>query len=632
MNANVTGPAAPFDQNVTSVHVFLTKHDSRYKAGPMTFPRSLSALIAIALSATAAQACGSKNNLSGFTPSGDDASAPGDGSSTSSSSGSSGGYGDASLFSDSGPLGNGDDFPTPIIDNGAPATAPTLFGVPDQGTNGPCMYEPEMGSLFPNNWLPLRFRFNATQNETLFEIKLTIPNEKHPLVIYTTQSGYTLPQAVWSTMATVAGGAGPIHVTVRSGIASGGMLTGGPWKGTEGDIEIAPVAATGSIVYWSANDAANTTPEGTMLKGFHVGDPSVQPVLTHAQEAAPRALDAGGNGSQCIACHTSTPDGLFVALTTDTDANNGTGNASIDLRSVDGQASLAPFVTPSANALLGRLNQHAPAFSRSHWSTGDHTMLSMYNQGGSDAGFTGPTDIIWTDLEATSQAQGKGWGVIARNGDKQYAASAQFSHDGKTIVYTSASWVDSGMNTNDGLLYTVPYANRMGGTATPLPGASDPTYIQYYPTFSADDKFIAFNRMPMTATNPGNTMSYSNPAAEVFIIPSTGGTATRLVANDPPACLNMTSPGITNSWGKWSPEVKTVNGKSYYFLVFSSGRDPGEADLMMGTGYPQLYVAPIVVDAAGQVTSYAALYFRNQVETEHNHTAAWDVFMLPTPQ
>jgi hypothetical protein len=584
----------------------------------MTLSRSLFALITVALSAAASQACGSKNDLSGFAPTGgDDASAPADGSSSSSGS-SSGGVGEASLFSDSA-LGNGDDFPNPIIDSGAPASAPTLFGVPDQGTTGPCMYEPEMGSLFPNNWLPLRFRFTTTQSETLFEIKLTIPNEKHPLVIYTTQSGYALPQPVWATIATVAEGAGPIHVTIRSGIASGGALTGGPWKGTEGDIEIAPVAATGSIVYWTTTSTANVTSNGTILKGFHVGDPSVQPVLTTVQE---------GNGSGCIACHTSTPDGLFVGLTTDPDANNGTGNASIDLRSVDGQASRPSFVTPSALALLGRLNQHAPAFSRSHWSAGDHTMLSMYNPGGSDAGFTGLTEILWTNLEAKGQNEGTDWGVVARNGDSKYAASAQFSHDGKTIVYTSATSVDSGMNTPDGLLYTVPYNNRMGGTATPVTGASDPTYVQYYPVFSADDQFIAFNRMPTGVT--GNT--YNNPSAEVFVVPSAGGAAKRLVANDPPACLNMTSPGINNSWGKWSPEVKTVNGKSYYFLVFSSGRDPAAMDALGATGYPQLYVAPIVVDASGQVTSYAALYFRNQVEAEHNHTAAWDVFMLPPPQ
>src|SRR5258708_36977351 len=44
-----------------------------------------------------------------------------------------------------------DDFPNPVIDNGAPANASQLFQATDQGTDGPCVYEPEMGSLFPNN-------------------------------------------------------------------------------------------------------------------------------------------------------------------------------------------------------------------------------------------------------------------------------------------------------------------------------------------------------------------------------------------------------------------------------------------------------------------------------------------------
>jgi hypothetical protein len=589
----------------------------------MSASRSFFALGAVALSAIVSQACGSKNSLSGFSPDGgpQDASAASDAlasSSSGSSSGTSppGGFGDGSFELD-GPRTSGDDFPNPIIDGGAPSSAPTLFGAPDQGTTGPCLYEPEVGSLFPNNWLPLRFRFTTSHSETLFEITLTIPNEKHPLVIYTTQSGYTLTPTVWQLIVEAAAGAGPIHVTVRSGVASGGMLTGGPWKGSEGDIEIAPVSAGGSIVYWTTTSTANVSSTGTVLKGFHIGDSSVQPVLTTVQE---------GNGSGCIACHTSTPDGLFVGLTTDPDPANGTGQASIDLRSVDGQAKQPSFLTPSALALLARENQHAPAFTKAHWTTGDHLMLSMLNPGGAPAGKTGPSDIVWTNLEAKGQVMGTDWGVVARNGDSKYAASAQFSHDGKTIVYTSSTSVDSGMNGPDGLIYTVPFNGGMGGAATPLPGASDSNYIQYYPVFSVDDQFVAMNRVPTTAV--ANT--YNNPSAEIFVVPSKGGTATRLLANDPPACVGVTSPGITNSWAKWSPEAKTVDGKTYYFLVFSSGRDPNAVDpTTLAGGYPQLYVAPIVVDASGQITSYSALYFRNQVETEHNHTAAWDVFMIP---
>jgi hypothetical protein len=121
-----------------------------------------------------------------------------------------------------------------------------------------------------------------------------------------------------------------------------------------------------------------------------------------------------------------------------------------------------------------------------------------------------------------------------------------------------------------------------------------------------------------------NGASYNNPNAEVFVVPAAGGTATRVAANDPPACLGIRSPGVNNSWAKWSPLVITACGSTYYFFVFSSNRD-------LAAGGPQLYVAPIIVDASGKLTTYSALYLWNQPEGEHNHTPAWDVFQLPPP-
>jgi hypothetical protein len=358
---------------------------------------------------------------------------------------------------------------------------------------------------------------------------------------------------------------------------------------------MAPVPAGGSVVYW-------TTSGGTFLKGFKIGDESVVQVLS-----------TGEAKTQCIACHTSTPDGLFVGLTSSSDANDGGTLGFIDMRSEDGTGTRPPYVTTNANFLLARLSQHAPSFSKAHWQTGDHTVLTMYPVNGS-------AEIIWTDLEASSTQLGNGWGVVARNSDVNQAASAAFSHDGNTVAYTSATSVSWGVITPDGMIYTVPYNLRQGGTARPVNGANDPSSLQYYPSFSADDKFIAFNRAP----GGGSSTSYDNPKAEIYVVPATGGTATRLAANDPPACTGISSPGITNSWPKWSPEAKTdPSGNTYYWLVFSSTRDPGQA-----TPAPQLYAAPIVVDSSGNVTTYSALYFWNQPETEHNHTPAWDVFQI----
>jgi hypothetical protein len=242
-------------------------------------------------------------------------------------------------------------------------------------------------------------------------------------------------------------------------------------------------------------------------------------------------------------------------------------------------------------------------------------MLSMTNQGSG-------TQVIWTNLEATGQVMGKDWGVIARNGDPNDAAVAQFSHDGMTIVYTSApGGVGSGANSaTGGHIYTVPYNNGAGGNATPVAG--DPSaagFSQCYASFSTDDKYLAYNRDPV------GTTTYNNNMSEVFIAPSAGGTGTRLAANDPPACLGVKSPGITNSWPKWSPQALSNCGSTYYWLVFSSTRNPDAG------GGQQLYVAPIVVDGSGKITTYSAIYPWNQPVSEHNHTPAWDVFQLPPP-
>jgi hypothetical protein len=208
-----------------------------------------------------------------------------------------------------------------------------------------------------------------------------------------------------------------------------------------------------------------------------------------------------------------------------------------------------------------------------------------------------------------------GWGIIARNGDSGSASAVAFSHDGATLVYCKAASVNSGVNVyqGGGDLYRVPYNGRMGGAATPVAGASDPAWSEFYPSFSADDRFLAFSRVPNAES------SYDEPLAEIMVVPTAGGAPSRLTANDPPACLGRTSPGITNSWPKWSPEVRSAGGKTYYWLTFSSKRGDGTT--------PQLYITALVASESG-IDSFPALYLWNQPEGEANHTPAWDQFQL----
>jgi hypothetical protein len=480
------------------------------------------------------------------------------------------------------------DFPTdPIVDSG-PANSGGLFGDPTQGapSGGPCLIEPEIGTLFPKNWLRPRFTWVPMGGENLFELRITAAKEVNPLVVYTTATSWTMPATMWDAVSAHIIDQ-PITVSVRGATLTGASLSSEA-HGSSGDIRIAPADAPGAIVYW-------TTSGGTALRGFHVGDESVKDIL--------RPADAS---TACVGCHSSTPDGAFVGFSASANAGNG-DPATLGMLSADGTHEAPTFLTSSAMTLMARVNQEQPTFSPMHWKAGDHTALTMYPA-------SGPFEITWTDLEATSTAQGTGWGIVARTGDSNPAAYASFAHTADTILYVSSTTVTSGVTVKNGNLMTVPYNNRAGGTAKPIDGAATTAYNEYYPTFSPDDRLVAYNRVP------DGQSSYNNNQAEVWIVPSAGGTAQRLAANDPPTCSGKSSPGVTNSWPKWAPAVTTTGGKRYYWLTFSSTRG--------AAGNPQLYVTPVVDDGVTR-TTYPALYLWNQPANENNHTPAWDNFNIP---
>src|SRR5690606_29048140 len=110
---------------------------------------------------------------------------------------------------------------------------------------------------------------------------------------------------------------------------------------------------------------------------------------------------------------------------------------------------------------------------------------------------------------------------------------------------------------------------------------------------------------------------YYNRNGEIFIVPAAGGTPHRLRGNDPVMCGGEVSPGVLNSWPKWSSTMREHNGKQYYFVIFSSARAyPDQFELTptdftppIETKSSQLYMSTIEVDpATGAMTSYGAIY------------------------
>jgi hypothetical protein len=511
------------------------------------------------------------------------------------------------------PTGPVTDFPAPVLDGNAPSSSPTLFGSMTQGASagGPCLVEPAGDVVYPQNWLRPRFTWTPVNGEDLFELRLHVANQIDDLVVYTTNTTWTMPQTMWDALRTHSP-TEAMTLSIRGGSLSGSTLQGES-LGTSTPMGVAPVQATGAIVYWTTDDQATGTPA---LKGFTPGDDTVELILDPTQ-----FTQAQGTTSACIGCHTATPDGSYAAFTTTTSADQQWTDALALVNPDAGTLGTAPSYLGAAGAsALASPNVGAVAFSPAHWQPGDRRGIVSYDNGGSG------TDVVlsWVDVEATSSAQARG--TLARTGDTQLAGAPTWSHDGQTVVYVSTNRVCTGRLGNctpqyddppdpgsRAALYSVPYAGGAGGTAAPIPGASDPSLQEYYPAFSPDDRLLVFNRIP----NDDNL--YDQPAAELFVVPASGGTPTRLAANDAPACTGMTSPGLTNSWGKWGPTALEANGSTYYWLVFSSKR----------TGIPQLYLTSLVAAADGSLVTHGAILLWNQPATESNHTPAWDTFKVP---
>jgi hypothetical protein len=484
------------------------------------------------------------------------------------------------------------DFPAdPIIDSSAPGNAPGLFdGSTPRASGAPCITSPIPGTLMPKNWLRPRFDLAPAAGENLFEIDLTVAGFAHPLRIFTANPNTALTADLWNRLRTSVVDQ-PITVTARAMQADpAGTVILAPSAPATSTFTIAPVEAPGKIVYWALADDLGA--KVGSLKGFGIGEEGVRDVLVPSQVATKTSTDT------CVGCHAATPDGFGVGFTMG--PTNYVGNLA-DIRA--GSTGALPTYANAAAMSMIRTLHGIPAYSKAHWSDGDRIMLL------SDTG-----TLHWVQVDGTAN------GTLARTGDANKATEPTWSHDGSAVVYVSGtSLVDGRLDNGPADVYWIPYANRAGGPAKPLPGASDATATEFYPAFSPDDRFVAYTRVA------ANGNSYSNPQAEVFVVPfggGTGGTAVRLAANDAAACQGaLSSPGLTNDWPKWSPQAVNANGKTYYWLTFSSKR--------AGTANAQLYVTAIVVDGAGQVTTHPALYLWNQPAADGNHTPSWDDFSIP---
>jgi hypothetical protein len=508
--------------------------------------------------------------------------------------------------------GKCESFPSTPIFVEAGDDAALRFRSPSGAVAGPCIVEPENGAVVPWNWLRPRVRWIAAPGQNLFEITVTVPSEKNPMVIYTTRTTWTMPLELWKTVARNSQDQ-VLSFSVRAvqSAANGNA----PSASSKSELTIAPVSASGSLVYWSTKSVKPPTSNqdntsDAALNGFAVGDEGIVAVLTPPQvQMSTKNESNTSTPVRCVGCHTATPDGAHAVFMTQWPW--GIGIASVE----KGSVGAAPaYMTPAASSSLARHELGITSFSAAVWGPGKRRAISTLSKYREDTSVA----LVWLDLEASEDVLGKSYGVIARTGDSLAAIAPAFSPDGKSIVYTSTSApLDGRVDKGTADLRVVPYNDGLGGVSTPLAGAATTEFSEYYPAISTDGSLVAYNRLP------ANMPMYNQPQSEVFVVPSAGGAAVRLAANDAPACSGAVSPGIKNSWPKWSPEVMTVGSRTYHFLVFSSTR----ANALNS----QLYMAAVVREGS-TIKTYPAVYLWNQPADVNNHTPAWNTFKIPAAE
>jgi hypothetical protein len=428
------------------------------------------------------------------------------------------------------------------------------------------------------------------------------------------------------------------------------------------------------------------------LLGFSVGDETTEPVLGIGQVLQGSKVDNGNAAPvTCIGCHSATPDKGFVTFADSYPWRTATASVQGATAMV---RSGSPYPTVSTSGLATLLQPGWGPFSFSlnksdtnpFWQPGMRIgvgSLGLLNPLSPDYG-NGPDrndspHLAWINLEGDPRMPQNGdngnWayanfdptvsditatphrslGFIQHTGDMCGSAPCgagmpSWSHDGQNIVYvstnaalsgrfnqenpsagpsTGATQADPNGSRSPGMtnIWEVPFNSGKGGPAHAIDGAATTQFEEIYPALSPDDTFVAFTRVPA-----GESM-YANSHAEIMVVPTGGGMATRLKANDPPSCSGKGSPGVNNHWAKWSPEVGSGPAGKYYWMIFSSNRanlPPQPSSTQRQIQMSQLYLAPILISGEQfQVATFPAIYLWNQPTNSVNTTPAWETFDIP---
>ncbi len=408
----------------------------------------------------------------------------------------------------------------------------------------PSLRYPEADSVLPRNWAPLHVQWGAAPGATTYVVRLT---GDHVDATWVTADLGLVPAFeawraltdVWSTEA--------LTLTVLAGTWDGAAFTG-PLCGTDpATLDLSALGLEGQIFYWAASA------EGVFRLTLGASAPTVwaEPSTT----------------GWCVGCHTTNLDNPRRMAKV-----YGGGNGWVVVSDVE--QGIADVMPPEAR--------------RGNFTTLDPSGRYLVRS------FEGT--LYLDDLDTNTEI-----GALPTSG---HATHPNWSPDGLSLAYASCDgspegydWVQHNCSLRQ--LDRVD-TDQFGYDSLLVAGGGGVS--NYYPSYSPDSSFIAFNRAYDEDT-------YDAATAELWLMGSDGSNPTSLDAANRGANLG-------NSWPRWG-----VAHDDYLWLAFASRRDYGAVTSWL----PQVWLAALDPDlmGTGLDPSRPAVWLPGQDTSVGNHTPVW---------
>lgn len=469
-----------------------------------------------------------------------------------------------------------------IVTSTAPPDAPTRFGGTPDAARAPDLIYPDDGTMVPPNLGELEFHYR-TSGSTVFELHVAAGPVDLRIYFGCPESVgggciYTPDRDVWESISTGAAGQGPITYRLR-GVDDAGRLG----ETSERTLVVASEPITGGLYYWNAGRGS--------IDRFEFGVRGA---------SAERFLDRTRTGAtMCVGCHTLSRDGRRIAVGTD---------------------------LPTTTFQVFDVATRDRIFMRAGSGGGGGPFPGGgFPEEPNFASFSPDNAQIATSALAGLRILDGTTGTVVQEGlGGGQSSMPDWSPDGQHIVYVRHD-APASIPGFGSLLVDV--SGVTGGRITRLDRSGGswvvgPTLVagggnNFYPAYSPDGEWIVFNRSASDTNSMGadpDSGTSSVPDAELWVVRADGsGSAMRL--------SRLT--GYSDSWAKWDPTPYRDQGRTIFWLTWSSRRAFG---LRLGEDErAQLWMAAFdpAEAAAGREAAFPAFRLPFQDIASGNHIGQW---------